>query len=45
MGPGIPLGVTPDWTYAENRRPWLREGQILVLYTDGIHEARNHGKH
>jgi len=42
MGPGIPLGVTPDWTYAENRRPWLREGQILVLYTDGIHEARNH---
>lgn len=41
MGPGIPLGVTPEWTYTENRRPWLRNGQMLVLYTDGIHEARD----
>ena len=41
MGPGIPLGVTPDWTYTESRRPWPGPGQTLVLYTDGIHEARN----
>jgi phosphoserine phosphatase RsbU/P len=40
-GPGIPLGVTPDWTYTESRRPWLKLGQVLLLYTDGIHEARN----
>jgi sigma-B regulation protein RsbU (phosphoserine phosphatase) len=40
-GAGIPLGVTPDWTYTESRRPWLTPGQVLVLYTDGIHEARN----
>ena len=41
MGSGIPLGVTPDWTYSENRRSWLKPGEVLVLYTDGIHEARN----
>lgn len=41
MGSGIPLGVTPDWTYTENRRSWLKPGEVLVLYTDGIHEARN----
>ena len=40
-GPGIPLGVTPEWEYVENRHPWLSSGQVLVLYTDGIHEARN----
>ena len=41
MGSGIPLGVTPDWIYAESHRPWPEAGQVLVLYTDGIHEARN----
>lgn len=41
MGSGIPLGADPDWTYTENRRPWLAPGQVLVLYTDGIHEARS----
>jgi sigma-B regulation protein RsbU (phosphoserine phosphatase) len=41
MGAGIPLGATPEWTYEESRRPWLTPGQVLVLYTDGIHEARN----
>ena len=41
LGPGIPLGVMPDWAYAESRRAWLAPGQVLVLYTDGIHEARN----
>lgn len=41
MGNGIPLGAFADWTYTEERRPWLTPGQVLVLYTDGIHEARN----
>ena len=43
MGAGIPLGAVPEWTYAEERRPWLKPGQVLVLYTDGIHEARGAG--
>jgi sigma-B regulation protein RsbU (phosphoserine phosphatase) len=41
LGRGIPLGVEPEWTYTESRRPWLAPGQILLLYTDGIHEAVN----
>jgi sigma-B regulation protein RsbU (phosphoserine phosphatase) len=41
MGAGIPLGAVSDWTYTESRRPWLTPGQALVLYTDGIHEARD----
>uniref|UniRef100_I2Q715 Serine phosphatase RsbU, regulator of sigma subunit n=1 Tax=Desulfovibrio sp. U5L TaxID=596152 RepID=I2Q715_9BACT len=41
MGSGIPLGAFADWTYEEERRPWLAPGQALVLYTDGIHEARS----
>jgi len=41
MGSGIPLGAFSEWTYEEQRRPWLAPGQVLVLYTDGIHEARD----
>lgn len=41
MGSGVPLGAVGEWTYEEQRRPWLAPGQVLVLYTDGIHEARN----
>jgi sigma-B regulation protein RsbU (phosphoserine phosphatase) len=41
LGRGIPLGVEPEWAYTESRRPWLAPGQILLLYTDGIHEAVN----
>ena len=43
QGTGIPLGAMPDWTYAEMHRPWIKPGQVLVLYTDGIHEARSPG--
>ncbi|WP_428562517.1 MAG: SpoIIE family protein phosphatase [Solidesulfovibrio sp. DCME] len=43
MGPGIPLGAMADWEYAEQRRGWFTPGQVLVLYTDGIHEARDGG--
>lgn len=41
QGSGIPLGAVPDWSYEEMRRPWLIPGQVLVLFTDGIHEARS----
>lgn len=40
MGSGIPLGAMAEWDYEEQRRAWFRPGQVLVLYTDGIHEAR-----
>jgi phosphoserine phosphatase RsbU/P len=40
MGPGIPLGVIPDFTYAEQSRPGLAPGQVLAIGTDGIWEAR-----
>ena len=43
MGAGIPLGAFSEWTYEEQRRPWLAPGQVLVLFTDGIHEARDSG--
>jgi sigma-B regulation protein RsbU (phosphoserine phosphatase) len=41
MGNGIPLGAMGEWTYEESRRPWLTPGQVLVIFTDGIHEARD----
>jgi sigma-B regulation protein RsbU (phosphoserine phosphatase) len=41
MGPGIPLGVVPDFVYAEQTRPGLAPGQVLVIGTDGIWEARS----
>ncbi len=44
MGSGIPLGAVAEWEYAEQRRPWFSPGQVLVLYTDGIHEARDGGE-
>ncbi len=40
MGPGLPLGVLPDYAYAEQSRPGLWPGQILAVGTDGIWEAR-----
>ncbi|MHC1791761.1 SpoIIE family protein phosphatase [Solidesulfovibrio sp.] len=43
QGTGIPLGAVADWTYEEMRRPWIAPQQVLVLYTDGIHEARSPG--
>lgn len=40
-GPGIALGVDEDFQFAENLREDIRDGQILLLGTDGIWEARN----
>lgn len=41
MGPGLPLGVLPDYAYEGQSHPGLTPGQILALGTDGIWEARN----
>jgi sigma-B regulation protein RsbU (phosphoserine phosphatase) len=40
-GEGPALGIHADWPYAENRRDGIPEGQIIVIGTDGIWEARN----
>jgi len=39
-GEGLPLGVVEDWQYLDYQAT-LRPGQILVLTTDGVWEARN----
>ena len=41
VGAGIPIGVEPDWEYAENEKTGLGPGQIIVLSTDGIRETFN----
>ena len=40
-GRGIALGVDSGWQYKEESRAPLATGQIVVLSTDGIWEARN----
>ena len=35
------LGVNSEWNYLANRKEELKEGQIIVLGTDGIWEAQN----
>ncbi|MBT8362257.1 MAG: SpoIIE family protein phosphatase [Deltaproteobacteria bacterium] len=40
-GDGISLGIDENWLYEENEKPNLANGQIIVLGTDGIWEARN----
>jgi len=39
-GEGLPLGVVEDWQYLDYQTT-LQPGQILVLTTDGVWEARN----
>lgn len=41
MGPGLPLGILPEYAYEEQSSPGLAPGQMLALGTDGIWEARN----
>jgi sigma-B regulation protein RsbU (phosphoserine phosphatase) len=41
LGPGIPLGVVEDFVYSQQSRPGLTPGQLLVIGTDGIWEARD----
>jgi sigma-B regulation protein RsbU (phosphoserine phosphatase) len=40
-GSGMALGINPAARYEENQRSPLAKGSIIVLYTDGIWEARN----
>lgn len=40
-GRGIALGVDRGWQYVEKDRSGLSAGQIILLSTDGIWEARN----
>ena len=40
-GPGLALGINSDWNYTINRKEGLKDGQIIVLGTDGIWEAQN----
>jgi len=37
---GIPLGIQPEFAYGETSTP-LVQGDALILYTDGITDARN----
>lgn len=40
-GPGLALGVDMDWSYEENEKSALTNGQIIVIGTDGIWETHN----
>jgi sigma-B regulation protein RsbU (phosphoserine phosphatase) len=40
-GEGVALGVDPQGTYTENVLAGLEDGQLIVIATDGIFEARN----
>jgi len=37
---GVPLGLAPDSEYLEKDAPF-KPGDTIVLYTDGVSEARN----
>jgi sigma-B regulation protein RsbU (phosphoserine phosphatase) len=39
-GSGVPLGIVPNWVY-EDQSVFLRSGETIFLYTDGVTEARN----
>ncbi|UCD79779.1 MAG: serine/threonine-protein phosphatase [Desulfobacterales bacterium] len=40
-GQGLALGIDSQWHCVTNRKEGLKEGQIIVLGTDGIWEAQN----
>jgi len=40
-GKGIALGIDENWRYTEETRRGLTPGQIILMSTDGIWEARN----
>jgi serine phosphatase RsbU (regulator of sigma subunit) len=37
---GLPLGILPDYDYREGRTQ-LRQGDVLVVYSDGVTETQN----
>ncbi len=42
-GRGIALGLNEEWKYEENEIQHLKTGQIILVSSDGIFEARNTG--
>ncbi|MEM8884874.1 MAG: SpoIIE family protein phosphatase [Planctomycetota bacterium] len=40
----VPIGVIPEWEYTAGTRDDLAKGDVLVLGSDGIWEARNAAK-
>jgi sigma-B regulation protein RsbU (phosphoserine phosphatase) len=40
-GPGMALGVDSNWSYTVQKAEGLQAGDIVLLGTDGIWEARN----
>jgi sigma-B regulation protein RsbU (phosphoserine phosphatase) len=40
-GSGLALGVDPDFNYMEASKSELKAGQVILIGTDGIWEARN----
>jgi sigma-B regulation protein RsbU (phosphoserine phosphatase) len=40
-GPGIALGVDSECIYVDNRKVGISNGQIILLSTDGVWEARD----
>jgi sigma-B regulation protein RsbU (phosphoserine phosphatase) len=44
-GGGIPLGIEPGWQYEELGPRSLEPGQVIVIGTDGVWEARNAEEH
>ncbi len=42
-GPGLALGVDSEWSYSVQSTLGLKEGDIVLLGTDGIWEARDCG--
>lgn len=41
FGAGLALGVDPDFVYTETAKNGLQRGQVVLIGTDGIWEARN----
>ncbi len=40
-GPGMALGLMPDYRYSQEHRSGLRPGMLFCLATDGVWEARS----
>jgi PAS domain S-box-containing protein len=41
MGPGMALGIEPDYVFTVNRREGLHDGQVIAIGTDGVWETCN----
>lgn len=41
MGPGMALGIEPDYMFTVNRREGLHDGQVIAIGTDGVWETCN----